>query len=85
MATQIPLSKFTRSTNKQTNTKVGKKFIGKRGDWQERQGDKRYCGGKSNKSVLYICMKLSKKNKFNQFFKAEEHSQCYVIPKDPET
>lgn len=28
---------------------------------------------------------IVKKNKFNQFFKAEEHSQCYVIPKDPET
>lgn len=69
MATQIPLSKFTRSTNKQTNTKVGKKFIGKRGDWQERQGDKRYCGGKSNKSVLYIWMKLSKKTNLINFLK----------------
>lgn len=35
VAAQIPLSKFTRSTNKQKNTKVGRKFVGKRGDWQE--------------------------------------------------
>lgn len=43
----------------------------------------RYCGGKSNKNVLYMCMKMAKKMKFNQFLKVEKHGQCHVIPKDP--
>lgn len=49
VAAQIPLSKFTRSTNKQKNTKVGRKFVGKRGDWQEIRDV-----GVSNKNILHM-------------------------------
>lgn len=50
VAAQIPLGKLTRSTNKQKNTKVGRKFVGKRGDWQEI----RDIVVVSNKNILYM-------------------------------